>query len=131
MHSLIAKVKRPLLAAAMLMGLGVGAASAVDYCSPVACQPVCPQPVAYANPCDPCSSPSPSYYQSGVSSSGMNYYSSSGSMNSGIHYLVPTMSGFVETTSVPITNEVDLYYATHRVANGQVVEAPVAVNRWI
>ena len=119
MHSLMEKFRRPLLAAILLTGLSAGIASAVDYYAPTACQPVCPQPVACAvsvNPCDPCSATTSYAYPASYS------YVSQGYANRGTIYLVPTVSGFVETTALPITNDIDMYYATHRVVNGQVVQ---------
>lgn len=48
----IAKISRPLLAAAMLTALGIGAAAAADACNPCATPP--PVRVVKTNPCNPC-----------------------------------------------------------------------------
>lgn len=40
----------------------------------------------------------------------------------GIPYLIPTANrGLLESPTVPITNQVDMFYATHNVVNGRVV----------
>ncbi len=45
---MLSKIKRPLMAVVLVMGLGMTIASAYDYCSP--CAPVAPRPVAVYTP---------------------------------------------------------------------------------
>lgn len=56
MSTVFETMKRPLMAAALVLVLGAGVASAVDYCSPCAAPPpvVQPRPVAYTPPVSPC-----------------------------------------------------------------------------
>lgn len=53
MYSLFVKIKRPLLASALVVGMGMGAASAYDSCNP--CRPK-PKPVVVRSGCssNPC-----------------------------------------------------------------------------
>lgn len=128
--SFIAKIKRPILAFALVLGLGAGIASAADSCNPCVqpdyCTPVCTvaevvpamQPVCTAF----CSDPSlartdlPGWYSNDYD------YSVSSQRDTGISYLIPTMNGFEESNHIPLTNPVDQYYATHAVRNGEVVQ---------
>lgn len=48
----------------------------------------------------------------------------------GIPYLIPTAGGLLESPTIPLTNAVDQYYATHSVVGNQVVRtAPTPPNR--
>lgn len=122
--SFIAKSKRPLLAFALVLGVAAaaGTVSAADFCDP------CAQPtyVAVAPPapilCDACATSGitrtnlPGWYSDDYD------YTVSSQRDTGITYLIPAMNGFYESHTIPLTNPVDRYYATHEVRNGQVVD---------
>lgn len=128
--SFIAKVKRPILAFLMVLGLGAGVVSAADSCGSCAqpdyCTPVCSAqevaPVLRPVCTSFCGDPSlartdlPGWYSNDYD------YSVSSQRDTGVSYLIPTMNGFKESSLIPLTNPVDQYYATHAVRNGAVVQ---------
>lgn len=67
----------------------------------------------------------------GMYSRDYNYSVTSQQRNTaGIPYLIPTANGLLESPTIPLTNSVDQYYATHNVVNGRVVRtAPNPPNR--
>ena len=121
--------KRAFLALALVAMIGVAAVSSAkanDLCSPCTA-PIRHAPVVTvaANPyvCDlnMCSSTQiartdlPGIYSNDYD------YSVSSQIDTGVTYLIPTQTGFVESNRIPLTNPVDQYYATHRIINGDVV----------
>lgn len=139
MQSFLSRAKLPLAAAALVFA--VGAASAMEYyyynepvaCSePSACSPCgttyVPAPVKpVCNPCagGPASTDLPGWYSNDYD------YTTSSQVDTGITYVIPNQNGYVESHTIPLTNPVDQYYATHQVRNGQVVETglPNPTNR--
>lgn len=146
MLSFLSKVTRPLMAAAATACVCAGTATAVDYYHPYPNQPVyygipsygvaqpavvgtascgqtaCVQPVA-CNSCGPSGDLTalrrttlPGRYSNDYD------YSVSSQVDNGITYIVPTQTGYTESSTMPLTNPVDQYYATHQVRNGQIVQ---------
>lgn len=103
-----------------------------------------PQPAAPAlvstSLCNACSAPKPVCTTCtdprlqptslpGVYSNDFDYAVTSQRNTTGFPYLIPTASGLLESPTIPLTNPVDRYYATHRVINNQVVRtAPTPPN---
>ena len=149
------KVKRPFLAAALIMGLGVTVASAYDYCNPCVrpapvvgnvspvvntCPPMnpCPAPAPVvtpvANVCDPCGPSTTTVAADYSVPASMNTYSTASAMpvttysgnsqvagyttpdygaSSGITYIIPSMHGTLESTTIPVSdNVVDRWYSS-------------------
>lgn len=95
----------------------------VDPCGVPAPMPA-PTPIMQpANACAPAACPSPSFSSYGMYGSTSGMYNPAG--GSGISYLIPTVNGLIESPTIPITNEVDMYYATHQVVNGHVEQVPM------
>ena len=139
MHSRHTKI-RFIMAALAAVAVSACAVFTSDYCTPATCQPVRsqPEPYGFVSACDPCSAVSGAAVSAsapagGAMISGYSVYPTSYSStwsNTGITYLIPTMNGFVETHEIPITNEVDRYYATHQIINGQIVTVPYPSTRF-
>lgn len=147
MFTKMTQFKRPLLAAMALVGLGIGVAAAVDCGNP--CRPV--RTVRVSSPCNPCSSATTTTYAAPTviaPSAAVVTYSSAGTVPSAVvtntdytyssdsipmgdmTYLVPTSAGVVEAASpippIERNSDVDRYYETHRVVNGQVITVPAS-----
>lgn len=119
MYAFLEKTGRPLLAAALTLGLGAGYASAAEYCG----APACGAPVCAAEPvCNPCGGSGLSRTALPGTYSNDYDYAVSSQRDTGRTYLLPTRYGWIESNRVPLTNPVDKYYATHQVGNGRVVE---------
>lgn len=162
MYSFFAKVKRPLLAMALIIGIGAGVAKASEsffidsygnrqyissgygyntmavmpvssdaYCGS-ACGTACPAPEVSCSPCapapaapvcNPCGAAANMNRTNlpGVYSNDYNYSMSSQAPGA-MGYIIPTQTGLLESPTIPLTNPVDRYYATHKVINGEVVD---------
>lgn len=124
------------------MSFALAAGAAYAACGPVACDNVPivfpPAPPSVVLPpaapavcytgcdigpsCSTCTNPNvqPTTLP-GVYSNDYDYSVTSQQNTIGIPYLIPTAAGLLESPTIPLTNAVDQYYATHRVVNNQVV----------
>lgn len=100
--------------------------------APLVSTAVCTTNVCNASPvCSTCTDPrvQPTTLP-GVYSRDYDYAVTSQRNTSGLPFLIPTVNGLLESPTIPLTNNVDQFYATHHVVNGQVVRtAPNPPNR--
>ncbi len=111
---MLSKIKRPLMAMTLLMGLGMGVAMA-DDCAP-AMPPV--RPTSATTDCPPMAPVAPIKYSASQPDAAPSQYPvmpTAASMNapiSDIPYIVPSIFGSIETSVVPpADNEVERWYA--------------------
>lgn len=96
MYTIFAKIKRPLLLSALVLGMGMGAVSAYDYCNPCRSRPK-PKPVVVRSSCNPCAS-------GVVTTSGYSTYTPATTTYSSTTYSAPSYAAPSYTEPVQVAS---------------------------